>query len=109
MVRLLIFAMFLTGCATTSTHDVIPVEVAGIYEAARNDALTNYRRQWQAEPIVPHVVIVIADRPLNGMAAWTTGTRITIAREYVQRNILTHEIGHCLKNANGKGTGEDHL
>lgn len=101
----LIVALLFTGCATTRTHDVIPSEVAGIFEAARNDALTNYRRQWQAEPVVPHVRIYLTDREV----AETSGLRITLSRRHIARHILAHEIGHCLKNVNGKGTGEDHL
>ena len=106
----LIALLLLAGCASAPlSHDSIAPEVQPIFERARNDAIRNYRNQWKAEPIVPFMIVEVVDTPRAGMAGWTTGNRAVIAREYVRLNVVTHEIGHILKNYNGKGQGEDHL
>jgi len=106
---ILFLCVLVSGCATTRNHDVIPDGLIEIFELAKVEAIANYRRQWGVEPIVPVMSVYVVDKPLNGMAAWTTGTRITIAREYIRLNNLSHEISHVLKAVNGKGTGEGNL
>jgi hypothetical protein len=99
-----------TGCASAPLdHDSIAPEIAPLFDRAKHAAVENYRRQWKAEPIVPYMIFEVVEKPRAGMAAWTTGNRSVVAREYVRLNVVTHEIGHQLKTRNGKGTGEDRL
>jgi hypothetical protein len=110
----LIALLFMVGCASAPLdHDSIAPEVAPLFERARQAAIENYRRQWGSEPIVPYMIFEVVEKPRVGpnglMAAWTTGNRSVVAREYINLNNITHEAGHQLKTRNGKGTGEDRL
>jgi hypothetical protein len=106
--------LLLCSCASTPLdHDSIAPEVQPLFERAKQLAIENYRRQWKAEPIVPYMIFEVVEKPRVGpnglMAAWTTGNRSVVAREYIRLNVIIHEIGHQLKTRNGKGTGEDRL
>jgi hypothetical protein len=109
-----ILLLALCSCASAPLdHDSIAPEVAPLFERAKQAAIENYRRQWGSEPIVPYMIFEVVEKPRVGpnglMAAWTTGNRTVVAREYIRMNVIVHEIGHQLKTRNGKGTGEDHL
>jgi hypothetical protein len=106
----LLTILALCSCASAPLdHDSISPEVAPLFDRAKQAAIENYRRQWGSEPIVPYMIFEVAEKPRAGMAAWTTGNRSVVAREYIRMNVIIHEIGHQLKTRNGKGTGEDRL
>ena len=100
--------VLLTGCASNPPRTVAP-ECSALYPPALSLAVQNYRAQWHQEPRLPVPWVDVVPEPRNGMAAWTMGEHIWISKPYINVGVLAHEVGHTIKNKNGKGTGEDHL
>jgi hypothetical protein len=117
-------AMCAPGCSTVRkvlgddarheiTADDFPQEIADACFKAKAAAVRWYVKKYGVEPIVPHVKVTWAQKPMRCgsvlAGAWThSANRVEI---WVgQANLagsLEHEFRHCLAFANGLGGSEE--
>lgn len=98
---LVVLLFWVTGCASTPlTGDQYPAGLDARCHLAQARACEWFQHRYPSRPLVVKPWIVeLTDKPLNGMAAWTTdcrgGYRTVAAREYFESSI-DHEARHTM-------------